>query len=448
MIEPSDHRLRLCIVTEFFYPDSSGGTAVAMSALARELQDSQGIQVTALVGCNRYKGGEPWPARDDWDGIAIERIAAPDFNRAGVAKRTLGNLVLTFKAGLRLTFGPKYDAILVSTAPPFLPMAASIAGRLRRTPFFYVVYDLEPDRVVGLGVMPPTSAFVKGMGYLQRRFVARAARVFAIGRDMLEILTERHRMPAEKGVFVPVGAADPGVSEALCDDVSATEHDRPLRVLYSGNLGRYHDFDTILDAAKALAPAGRVEFQIVGEGAKRASIESRLQQEYIPNVTLKSLVPASEYGALLAGADVCLVTMESGIEGTCVPSKLYSIMGSGKPVLGLVHPQSEVARTIEEEGCGFTVAQGNPDALVEVLTLLAQDRSRLKKVGKSGRKAFERKYTVRTVAASMAAQIRLICRKTACSEEIAPSRTQLADASGQNSLSDESLENGTKNAVP
>ncbi|MFQ3668738.1 MAG: glycosyltransferase family 4 protein [Fimbriimonadaceae bacterium] len=447
MSEPPEQRLRLCILTEFFHPDSSGGTAVAMSSLARELHDSQGIEVAVVAGRHRYKGGDPWPARDDWDGIVIERIAAPDFNRAGVAKRTIGNLILTAKAGLKLTFGPRYDAILVSTAPPFLPMAASFAGRLRRTPFFYIVYDLEPDRVVGLGVMPPNSAFVKAMGYLQRRFVARAARVFAIGRDMLELLSERHRMPAEKGVFVPVGAADPGCAETEWDDAPAGAPEEPLRVLYSGNLGRYHDFDTILDAAKILAPAGRVQFTIVGDGAKRAAIEARLAREHIPNVTLRSLVPASEYGALLAGADVCLVTMESGIEGTCVPSKFYSIIGSGKPVLGLVHPRSEVARAIEEEQCGFTVAQGDPRALVEVLSLISEDRGRMKKIGKAGRKAFERKYTIGTVAARMAAEFRLICRKTACSEEIAPSRTQLADASGEG-LSDDGPENGTKNAVP
>lgn len=445
MSEPNEPRLRLCILTEFFHPDSSGGTSVAMSALARELHDTQGIQVTAMAGRHRYKGGEPWPARGEWDGIAIERLSAPDFNRCGVAKRTVGNLILTFQACLRLTFGPRYDAILVSTAPPFLPLAAAVAGSLRRTPYFYVVYDLEPDRVVGLGVMSPNSAFVKGMGYLQRRFVARAARVIAIGRDMLELLVERHRMPVEKGVFVPVGAADPGCFDRSSDDGADSEQ-RPLRVLYSGNLGRYHDFDTILDAAKALAPSGEVEFVIVGGGAKRRAIEDRLAREDIPNVTLRSLVPAAEYGALLASADVCLVTMEPGIEGTCVPSKLYSIMGSGKPVLGLVHPLSEVARTIEEDRCGFTVPQGDPKALVEVLKMLAHDQGAIKKTGKSGREAFERKYTIGTIAAQLAAELRLIGRKAACSEDVAPLGIQLADASGKR-LSDDGDANGTKNAV-
>lgn len=392
------NRLRICIVTEFFYPDNTGGTAVAMSNLARELADRHGAQIDVITSVNRYRGGKgKLSRREDWDGIQIRRIGAPDWNNAGFAKRAAGNILFTAKLALKLLFGRKYDIVLTTTAPPFVPFAAALNRAVRRTPFSYMVYDLEPDRTSSLGVLAPESLPVRMLAKAQKQWLSSASRVFAIGRCMRDRLVERYGIEDGKVAVVPVGAQ---LSQVAARNPHAVDREegRMFRVLYSGNLGRYHDFDTILDCAKDLLTEPNIEFVIVGNGAKRDHIRQRIEDEQIRNVRQLSLVPAEEYGDLLASADACLITMETGIDGTCVPSKLYSIMAAGKAVLGIVAEGSEVAQTLAEANCGVRVPQEDRQALKQTILELRANPDRVREMGLNARDVFLTEYAMERVA--------------------------------------------------
>jgi len=169
--------------------------------------------------------------------------------------------------------------------------------------------------------------------------------------------------------------------------------------LYSGNFGRYHDFDTLLDAAKELDRQGkRISFVLVGEGARREHLAARIASEGIKNVALHPFVHADDYADLVASADVTLVTLEPQMEGLCVPSKFYGLMAAGRPVIGMVSPTSEIARVIDESGCGVHVAQGNVDSLVAVITGLYDDPAAAARMGALGRQTLVRDYASGHVA--------------------------------------------------
>lgn len=86
------------------------------------------------------------------------------------------------------------------------------------------------------------------------------------------------------------------------------------------------------------------------------------------------------------------------MEGLCVPSKFYSILASGRPVVAAVSPKSEVALVIDEEQCGVHVDQGAADELVNALIFLADNPAEAQKMGRNARAALEEKYSTRQVA--------------------------------------------------
>ncbi|MBC8065413.1 MAG: glycosyltransferase, partial [Chlorobia bacterium] len=182
---------------------------------------------------------------------------------------------------------------------------------------------------------------------------------------------------------VPVGAT----MGAPYVPLSQSNYGRPFRLVYSGNLGRYHDFESLLDCAKKLSPEG-FEFTIVGNGAKRSYILNRISDEAIDNVKVHEFLPESDYAALLASSDACFVTMEAGIEGTCVPSKFYSIMGAGRATLAAASSGSEVAYSIEEHDCGLVVNPGDPYLLEQALRELKSNPARTAEMGENGRLAY------------------------------------------------------------
>jgi glycosyltransferase involved in cell wall biosynthesis len=314
-------------------------------------------------------------------------------NAKKTALRTFGNLILTASVATRLLLRRKYDVVLTTTAPPFLPGAAEVNRFIKRTPFVYMVYDLEPNRTAGLGVISQTSPIVKGMRVFQRRVLSRATKVVAIGRCMADLLQKDYSVKDSSLSVVPIGSHDMPFQSNTNTEFRARHGLEGFVLMYAGNFGRYHDFDTILDAAKELRQrAPDVNLVLVGRGAQKKHVQHRVEAEGLTNVRLMDFVDESQYPDMLASADACLVTMEAGLEGTCVPSKFYSILSAARPTVALVASDCEVARCIEEYDCGRVVKQRNAEDLVEAVVCLRENPSLLAEMGQKAREAYEANY--------------------------------------------------------
>lgn len=369
--------LAVCFLNEFFYPDNLTGTGNVVSDAARRLHDTHGFDVEAICARLSYVGEEKPSRREDWKGVRIRRVFEPNWNRKGTALRSLGNLLFVGSVTTSLLFRRKKpDVIFVTTAPPFLPLAARMMRALRGVPYVYCIYDLEPDRVLGLKVMGETSLFVRLMRRFQQASLGRASKVMAIGRCMRDRIVATYRIPPDLVEVIPIGADVETLGKP-----SATAKGDTFRVVYSGNFGRYHDFDSILDAAKSLAVSHpQVRFVLVGKGAQRAHVDERVASESLGTIEVKDFLDDAAYAEMLGSADVCLVTMEQGLEGTCVPSKLYAYMAAGKPTVAVVDARCEVALTVVEAGCGVAVQQADPVALADAIADLASDPDRLREM--------------------------------------------------------------------
>lgn len=384
--------LKVCILSEFFYPDSNSGTGKAVTDIAHHLSRETGVEVDVICGARSYLSGERMPPSDRLDNVKIRRVSYPDWNRSGVAKRSLCNIVLALKAAWKMMFLPKYDVVLVTSAPPFMPMAAYIINKLRRTPYAYLVYDLEPDRACRLGAVGSESLPTKMLRKSHGKWMRASSKVVTIGRCMKKLVQDVYSIADESVEVVPVGVDENSIRYVNYPVTSPSEPTR-LRIVYSGNLGRYHDFDTLLNCAKKLSPS-EFEFLIVGTGAKRPHVDERLRTEDIPCVRALSPLPFDEYERLLQSADACFVTMEKGIEGTCVPSKFYSIMAAGRPTLAVASPESELAMALQEHACGLVVPPADEEALMNALQTMRSNSEMLAEMAENARTAFIANYTV------------------------------------------------------
>ncbi len=401
--------MRVCILNEFFYPDMVGGTGFVLSQLARRLHDDHGFEVHAVTSKNSYRSGQIEVADfEDWDGVQIHRVEVESVDRARTVQRFLANYRFSCLVAKRLAALPRFDAVLVSSAPPFLPLAALNAKRRTGTPYLYIVYDLEPDRAVTLRVAKPGSLPVRLLGAWQRRWLHNAATVVAIGRCMKDLLVERYALPPDRVAVVEVGADTDEVKPLSRDTQFRREHGlEGFILLYSGNFGRYHDFDAVLDAAATLkhrnVPATIV---LVGNGVKEADIKARVEREALTNVRVFPFVSHDAFPDLLASADMSLVTLEEGMEGLCMPSKFYSILASGRATLAMVSPVTEIARVVAETDCGVVVGTADATGLAHEVERAIAEPERVVRQGENARKAIEAEYSNRRVAEKFADRFR------------------------------------------
>jgi glycosyltransferase involved in cell wall biosynthesis len=162
---------------------------------------------------------------------------------------------------------------------------------------------------------------------------------------------------------------------------------------YSGNLGRAHEFDTLIGAARLVRGDPRFAFLITGGGAKARAVSDSVRAEGLDNFVFQGYQPAELLSDSLAAADVHFVSLLPALEGLIVPSKIYGILAAGRPTLFIGDPSGDLARMVVAEDCGIAVAVGDSQRLAAQLTALRDDPARLASMGIKARELALARYT-------------------------------------------------------
>jgi glycosyltransferase involved in cell wall biosynthesis len=164
-------------------------------------------------------------------------------------------------------------------------------------------------------------------------------------------------------------------------------------VLYSGNLGLAHEFETLLGAAERLRQEPGVLFAFIGDGPRRPEVEERARRRGLGNVEFRPYVRREELGLSLTAGDVHLITLRSGMEGLLVPSKVYGILAAGRPSLYVGPGRGEIAAILDQGGCGRRVAEGDVAGLVHEIRAYAAEPARREIEGQRARRLFDERFT-------------------------------------------------------
>src|SRR5205823_2122944 len=131
-------------------------------------------------------------------------------------------------------------------------------------------------------------------------------------------------------------------------------------VLYLGNAGYGHEFQTLIEAATKLRD-DPVAFLFVGGGAKREWIRSECRANGLANIVLEDYVPRERVPDVMRSANSALITLEEQMAGVMSPSKLHACLAMGLPVLYVGPPKTNVDEAIARFVCGVTLRPGQVD---------------------------------------------------------------------------------------
>jgi glycosyltransferase involved in cell wall biosynthesis len=167
---------------------------------------------------------------------------------------------------------------------------------------------------------------------------------------------------------------------------------RRFVVGYSGNMGRVHEFGTLLEAAERLRDDPRVVFLFIGDGFHRSRIERRAQQKGLSNIMFQPFQPRERLAHSLCVPDVHVISLRQDMDGLVVPSKLYGVLAAGRPPLFIGAEQGDVAHILRTQGCGLVVREGDVQGVVEGILQLQRDPDLMHAMGDRARALFERHY--------------------------------------------------------
>jgi colanic acid biosynthesis glycosyl transferase WcaI len=393
---------RLVFVNQYAFPDEAA-TAQLLADLVEACREA-GAECGIVCSDRSYGDPARRHAREEVvNGVRYSRATATGFGRSSRLGRVVDYATFLWGAMWRLLSGTRPDVVVGMSTPPILGALAVLAARFRGCRSAYWAMDVYPDLAFALGAMRPGGLAGWVFGALSRWALRKADLVIALGDTM----AERLRDLGGRNVVAVHNWADGNAIRPMPAEHSSWRRaggwDGRLSVVYSGNMGVAHEFDTLLDAAAQLGD--EVWFAFVGGGPRRIEVEEGAARRGLSNVEFHPPVPREGLGDLLAAGDVHMVTLRPGMPGLLVPSKLYGILAAGRPVVYVGPAEGEAWETVSGSGCGTCLANGDVMGLVEALRRYGRDPLLRATEGGCARLAFESSFTKERQTARIVASL-------------------------------------------
>ena len=392
--------VNLAILTQFYPPDYAA-TGQLIEELGKKLSQL-GIEVKIFTGQPGYAFQEKSaPAIEILEGLKIKRSRAARMWHQRIRGKAVSGFLFCLRAASHLLKkSNRGDILLVTTAPPFLPVIGLLANLFFKLPYVCLLYDIYPDIAIELQVISTNHWIAKFWDFLNRVSWRKAKNIIVLSSTMKDRIAAKCPDVANKIVVIH-NWADPNLIAPIPkeDNWFARQFNLVDRftVLYSGNLGRCHDLETIMEAARILRNEP-IEFVFVGNGAKCQICQHKVQEWELKNCQFLPYQDKENLPYSLTAGDISLVSISPGMEGLVAPSKLYGSLAAGRPIAAVCEPHSYLCQLLADAKCGTAFNNGDAEGLAEFIRQLAKDPELGARMGKAGRSYSIANFTIETIA--------------------------------------------------
>jgi len=383
--------VHILVLNQYFRPDQAA-SAQRITDLAEDL--ARRHAVTALAGRPSYgrvkAPPHPEPAPDR--AVRVWYVPSTAFVRYRTWKRILN--YVTYLAGALVAglFVSRADVVIAASDPPLLSVVGLWLSYAHRATFVHLMWDVQPEVAVSVGLLR-SGRLSRVLSNLNRRAIRRAACVIvptaAIARTAIDlgVLPERvHTIPHWEDIDV--------VGVRPKKNAFSREHDLENRfvVMYAGNHGLTQELDRYLDLAVRLRDLDDVTMVFVGEGAAKSALQARVADLGLTTVRLLPYEPRETMAYSLAAADVFLAPVAAGLTRFMLPSKIFTILASGRPLIAALDASSDLCDLVRRCQCGFVVEPGDVSGMEEHIRWLHRHPDACRAMGERGRTAAETRY--------------------------------------------------------
>lgn len=376
--------MRILIPFSYYHPEQCAGLFVIDDMTEEAAQQGISSLITVPTPTRNVKSGAKWCRNETLhDGMVLVHR----FRMYGEGKNpVLRALRYLFCEIVQLHYmlWKEYDIAFIDSTPPIQGLKLPIVRLLRKKPVVYNAQDLFPETLSGTGLAKGGGLLWKIGMWVSNVTFRNSDRIIAISQDIKRSMVARG-VPADKIDVVynwvdeksvkPVAKVD----NSLYDEFGLSRD--KFTVVYAGNLGNAQNISIVLDSAKELPD---VQFAVFGTRGLEKEIRSRIENEGLTNVFLNPLQPVEKVSCVYSLGDACIVSCKEGLGGSAMPSKSWSIMSCGRPVIASFD-EGELKEILEKNNCGVFTHAGNVRELVEGIKSLLTEPARCEAMGKNAR---------------------------------------------------------------
>ncbi len=357
----------ITICCQLFYPEliSTGQT---ITELAQALAAKR-VRISVLCAQPSLLSTDKLPADMTLDPITIRRLPSTRFSKSCLLGKLCNHVTFGVSLMLHLLKSREKGPLMVLTNPPFLLGCVGLVAWIRRRRLILVMFDLYPDTAIACGFLNAKGLLAKIWRRFNQLGYHKASHIVVLGRCMASVLKPQlHQKDQAKLRIIPIWSHDATQKQPVFPNPYRQKWglEEKFVVLYSGNMGRFHDMETLIEASILLKNEPHIRIVFVGHGHKRSLVS---QDSHVYDH-----VPQDELPNLLACADVGLVSLMPQQLGLSVPSKTVGLLTAGVPVIAVIPPCAEMAQVLVENNCGWVVKNGEAAILANLIRALSKNK--------------------------------------------------------------------------
>ena len=384
--------MKILIVHRYFWPDHPNCGQILWH-LTQKLV-TQGHQVDILTSLPSKDLNSKKIASQKLEiinNIKIERLDLSIENKNPI-KKIINALKLGFKTNF-LALKNKYDIIISTTIPPITGgLFAAFAAYLNKTRFVYFCMDLQPEigKISKDFSNPILYSILKK---IDNWSCSRANPVIVHSLDMKKSLLSRSR---NKKFRIEIINNFSIPTEELNESIfknNLNSNKSKLTIIFAGNIGRFQSLDKVIDAMICLKGREDIKLVIVGDGSIKAELKSKIHKINV-NIQFFDQQSANVAKKMIEKADIGLVSLSNNIYKYAYPSKIFTYLEQGKPIIALLEKESEIVKLMLKENYGFNISATDPKIISEFFIKLAEDDSWKLKMCQNAKKAYKKYFTI------------------------------------------------------
>jgi len=386
---------KIIFVNRFYCPDQSA-TSQLLTDLTTKLDFDSNVEIVVVT--SRRVMSDPnisLNSEDIVDGVNVKRVYTTNFGKNVLLGRLLDFFffyITSFFMLLRIA--NKNDVVVVKTDPPLISVTSSIAVRLKGAKQINWLQDIYPEVASRLGVKG-FNGFLGKLLINIRNYTLRKALFNVVLGDVMFSHVESLGIESNK-IKIIHNWSDGEVIKPIDKESNHLIKEWGLEnkfvVCYSGNMGRAHEFDTILDAIEKLVSNKNIIFLFIGDGAKKQWLVDQSELRNLNNMMFKPYQDFSQLSYSLSVGDVHLISLIPELEGLIVPSKFYGVMAAGRPSFFIGSEKAEIKNMLDECNCGQSFLIGETDKLSREIESLSRSQESNTEMCRRARLSYLEKY--------------------------------------------------------
>lgn len=400
---------KILIHTIAFSPDGVS-TAYLYNDIALRLK-SEGFQVVVLTTTPHFnivhedailqpliKKMAGLYYQSNFKGIKIIHIPQKKFNNTLL--RLFGFLywhIFSFFAGLLI----RNIQVILSPSPPLtIGLLNILLGKIKKAKVIYNVQEIYPDLLIELGNLKSV-LLTNILKKIEKIVYDKSDMVITIDEIFYKKIINRFKDKSKLQIipnFVDTEIYKPIIDFNKIIDNSIFPVNDSLKLLYAGNIGFAQDWDVLIEVAIEIRNEN-VDFFVIGEGVLKDKLMSEIKKFSLSNIHVIQYQKREKIPAILNYADIHFIFMTPETEGQGFPSKVYTIMACGKPLLVCSGKNTPVVNFLENKKCSFIVTEKEQRKKVEELVSLIKtiNKENLKEMGNCGYNVVKDNYSKEVV---------------------------------------------------